>query len=227
MSDQTLPEKIANQLRRDILRGRLAPGDSLKERDKAVDLGVSRTPMREAIRIVAREGLITLRPARSPIVAIPDVKAVTDDVEVLLSVEKLSGKLACERATDADIEGIAVITQHMDNNFTTMDPLDMFEIDMSFHSAIAKASHNEPLAEIHSRFLARLWRARFLAAVKRRNRTKVIAHHTAILAALRARDAVAVDAAIGTHLDQLSKDIADVIRREHQDLQDKADQQAN
>jgi len=227
MTDQTLPEKIANQLRRDILRGKLVPGASLKERDKAADLGVSRTPMREAIRIVAREGLITLRPARSPIVAMPDVKAVTDDVEVLLSIEKLSGKLACERATDADIDGIAAITQHMEDNFDTMDPLDMFEIDMSFHSAIAMASHNKPLAEIHSRFLARLWRARFLAAMKRRNRTNVIAHHTAILAALRARDASAVDAAIGIHLDRLTEDIGEVIRRELQDLQDKADQSAD
>ena len=227
MTDQTLPEKIANQLRRDILRGKLMPGDSLKERDKAADLGVSRTPMREAIRIIAREGLITLRPSRSPIVAMPDVKAVTDDVEVLLSVEKLSGKLACERATDADIDGIATITQHMDDNFDTMDPLGMFEIDMSFHSELAKASHNKPLAEIHDRFLARLWRARFLAAVKRRNRASVIEHHNAILAALRARDAVAIDAAISTHLDRLTEDISDVIRREHQDLQDKADQQAN
>ena len=227
MTDQTLPEKIANQLRRDILRGKLMPGDSLKERDKAADLGVSRTPMREAIRIIAREGLITLRSSRSPIVAMPDVKAVTDDVEVLLSVEKLSGKLACERATDADIDGITAITQHMNDNFDTMDPLDMFEIDMSFHSAIAKASHNKPLAEIHDRFLARLWRARFLSAVKRRNRASVIEHHTAILAALRARDTVAIDAAIGTHLDRLTEDIGDVIRREHQDLQDKAEQQAN
>lgn len=226
MPDQTLPEKIANQLRRDILRGKLAPGDSLKERDKAAELGVSRTPMREAIRIVAREGLITLRPARSPIVAMPDVKAVTDDVEVLLSIEKLSGKLACERATDADIDEIAAITQHMDKNFDTMDPLDMFEIDMNFHSAIAKASHNKPLAEIHGRFLARLWRARFLAATKRRNRASVIEHHTDILAALRARDAVKIDAAIGTHLDRLTEDIGDVIRREHQDLENKADQQA-
>ena len=115
----------------------------------------------------------------------------------------------------------------MNDNFDTMDPLDMFEIDMSFHSAIAKASHNKPLAEIHDRFLARLWRARFLAAVQRRNRASVIEHHTAILATLRARDAVAIDAAIGTHLDRLTQDISDVIRREHQDLQDNVDQQAN
>ena len=218
MQDQTLPEQIANQLRRDILRGKLAPGDSLKERDKAAELGVSRTPMREAIRIVAREGLIKLRPARSPIVAMPGVKEITDDVEVLLAIEKLSGELACERALDGDIDGIAGIVQHMAENFDQMDALDMFEIDMSFHAAIAKASHNQPLAEIHSRFLARLWRARFLAAVKRRNRASVIEHHTKILAALRDRDAAAIRAAIGIHLDRLTEDIADVIRREHEEL---------
>lgn len=218
MQDQTLPEQIANQLRRDILRGTLEPGDSLKERDKAAELGVSRTPMREAIRIVAREGLVTLRPARSPIVAMPDVKAVTDDVEVLLAVEKLSGELACERATEADIDKIAVILRHMEDNFDTMDPLDMFEVDMSFHAAIAAAAHNQPLAEIHSRFLARLWRARFLAAVKRRNRASVVEHHTAILAALRDRDATGTRAAIGMHLDRLSEDVAEVIRRELAEL---------
>jgi DNA-binding GntR family transcriptional regulator len=221
--DQTLPEKLANQLRRDILRGRLVPGDSVKERDKAADLGVSRTPMREAIRIVAREGLITLRPSRSPIVAIPDIKAITDDVEVLISIEKLSGKLACDRATNTDIDEIAAITQHMSNNFDTMDPLDMFEIDMSFHSAIARASHNEPLAEIHTRFLSRLWRARFLAAVKRRNRSNVVSDHTSILNALRSRDPLAVSAALGTHLDLLSEDISSVIYQEDQDSTVKAD----
>lgn len=224
MSDQTLPEKLANQLRRDILRGNLTPGDSVKERAKADDLGVSRTPMREAIRIVAREGLITLRPSRSPIVAIPDIKAVTDDVEVLISIEKLSGKLACERATNTDIDEIAAITQQMSDNFSTMDAVDMFEIDMSFHSAIAKASHNKPLAEIHTRFLARLWRARFLAAVKRHNRRNMIAEHTSILIALRNREPLAVDTAIGKHLYQLSEDISSVISQEHQNLKAKTDQ---
>lgn len=227
MSDQTLPEKLANQLRRDILRGNLTPGDSVKERAKADDLGVSRTPMREAIRIVAREGLITLRPSRSPIVAIPDIKAVNDDVEVLISIEKLSGKLACERATNTDIDEIAAITQHMSDHFSTMDAVDMFEIDMSFHSAIAKASHNVPLAEIHTRFLARLWRARFLAAVKRRNRSNMIAEHTSILIALRNREPLAVDIAIEKHLHQLSVDISSVIGQEHQNLKAKTDQYVN
>ncbi|MEQ9673915.1 MAG: winged helix-turn-helix domain-containing protein, partial [Roseovarius indicus] len=69
MAEGILAEQIANQLRRDILRGKLAPGASIKERDNAAEMGVSRTPMREAIRILAQDGLVILRPARSPIVA--------------------------------------------------------------------------------------------------------------------------------------------------------------
>ncbi len=214
MSEKNLAEEIANQLRRDILRGKLLPGASIKERDNAADMGVSRTPLREAIRILAKEGLIELRPARSPIVSTPSVRQISDEVEVLLAVEKLSGELACARATEADIEAIAEIVDDMAARFDTADPLDMFETDMSFHSAIAKAAHNEPLAEIHRTFLARLWRARFLSAIQSRNRERVIDHHSRIVEALRARDRSAVRTTISVHLDNLARDILDVVKRE-------------
>ena len=214
MTDQTLPAQIANQLRRDILRGVLRPGMSIKERDNADKMGVSRTPLREAIRILATEGLVELRPARSPIVAIPSIKQITDEVEVLLAVEKLSGELACARATQEEIDALAAILQVMSDTFDTVDPVEMFEIDMSFHTALAQAAHNDALADIHGTYLARLWRSRFLAAIQRRNRERVVDHHGQIVAALRARDATAIRAAIGTHLDRLADDITRVVAQE-------------
>ncbi len=208
MTEENLALQLAHQLRRDILRGKLAPGAAIKERDNAADMGVSRTPLREAIRILATEGLVQLRPARSPIVAVPDLRQVIDDVEVLLAVEKLSGDLACARATHTDIARIDGIVADMAARFDTADPLDMFETDMTFHTALADAAHNVTLAEIHRTLLARLWRARYLAAMRRRNRSRVISHHTRIAAALRARNADEMRAAIGTHLDSLGPDIA-------------------
>lgn len=214
MKEEILAAQIANQLRRNILRGKLPPGSSIKERDNAAELGVSRTPLREAIRILATEGLVELRPARSPIVAVHTIKQIEDDVEVLLSVEKLSGELACERATDAEIAELGKIVEDMDARFDFADPLEMFETDMRFHRAIAEASHNASLAEIHSKFLARLWRARYLAAIQRRNRERVIVHHSEIVKALRSRDAKRVRAAIDTHLGNLREDIVRMIVQE-------------
>ena len=214
MTEPNLAEQIAQQLRRKILQGKLPPGASIKERDNAAEMGVSRTPLREAIRILATEGLVELRPARSPIVSVPTIKQISDDVEVLLAVEKMSGELACQRATDAEIAGIEAIVADMSARFDTEDPLVMFEIDMRFHSAVAQASHNAPLAEIHSTFLARLWRARYLAAMQRRNRERVIDHHQNIARALRARDPVAIREALDLHLGRLREDIVEMITAE-------------
>lgn len=201
--DTNLPERVADRLRRDILRGRLAPGASIKERDNASEMGVSRTPMREAIRILAKEGLVILRPSRSPLVANPGLKEITDAVDVLRALELLSGQLACEQASDADIAGIRAIQQDMEERYDHLDTLDLFEIDMSFHLAIARASHNLSLAETHQAYLARLWRVRYISASRRRSRDRVLRQHGAIVAGLERRDPAAVKAEMASHLEHL------------------------
>jgi len=214
MPKNSLAEKIATRLRRDILRGKLKPGSPIKERDNAAELGVSRTPMREAIRILAKEGLVELRPARSPIVAQPGFKEVEDQAAVLITLEKLSAELACSHATEEDIEKICALVKRMSDTFDHTDPLDMFELDMQFHSAIAAASHNEPLVNTHRQYLQKLWRARYIAASQRRNRERVVCQHSDIVDALRARDPKAALAAIDTHLHHLAEDVREVIEFE-------------
>lgn len=216
--DSTLAEQIAYQLRRDILRGRLSPGAQIKERDNAAELGVSRTPMREAIRILAKEGLVELRPARSPVVANPTLKEVEDAITVLVTLEELSGRLAVLHASDAEIAEIGAINRRMLSGFYSMDLIARFEVDMEFHLAIARASHNEALARTHSSYLERMWRARFLSARTRHNRDRVLTQHSAILAGLEARDAEGTVLAIRTHLENLLRDILDSFR----DMQDEA-----
>lgn len=216
MADQTLPEQIATQLRRDILRGKLAAGSAIKERDNATEMGVSRTPMREAIRILAKEGLVILRPSRSPLVAQPVFKEIADQVAVMLALEHLSVELACERATPEEIAALWAINDRMADLYYSADTLDLFEIDMSFHTAIAQASHNPALAETHRAYLARLWRARYLSASQRRNRERVIRQHSDILKALETRDPAAARAAVDRHLGHLAEDIRPVIEQETQ-----------
>lgn len=203
MADHTLADQIADQLRRDILRGKLNPGDPIKERDNAAEMGVSRTPMREAIRILAKEGLVTLRPARSPVIAAPSAAAIRDHLEVLIALEILSGRLACARASSDEIDAIALIHDELVDGYDDMDPLEAFDLDMRFHRAIAAAAHNDALIHTHTAYLARMWRARFLAAQARRNRERVLGHHGEIVTALRARDAEAIARTIETHLSDL------------------------
>ncbi|WP_417248986.1 GntR family transcriptional regulator [Celeribacter sp.] len=203
----SLAAQLARHLRRDILRGKLKPGDTIKERDNAAELGVSRTPMREAIRILAQEGLVILRPARSPVVANPSYRDVADQVRVLLSLEKLSAELACTAASDAELDELAAIRDFMAEHFDTMDPLDMFERDMEFHATIARITHNKALIELHTWIMQRLWRTRYLSAIQRRNRDRVISQHSAVLDALRTRDPQAAVAAIEAHLGSLGDDI--------------------
>lgn len=213
MNDAILAESIADRLRRDILRGVLAPGERIKERDRASALGVSRTPMREAIRILANEGLVHLRPARSPIVADPSLKEVTDLIAVLTALEALSGRLACIHATDAEIAGIHAIQDDIARHYHDRDVLDTFEVDMAFHRAIARASHNDALAQTHDSYLARLWRARFLSAKQKWSRERVLRQHNAILVALEARAPARVSAEIETHLEAFQHNVADYFRR--------------
>ena len=206
--DPSLPERIADRLRRDILRGALAPGAPLKERDHAAELGVSRTPLREAVRILAREGLVSLRPSRSPVVTDPSLKEVTDAIAVLRALEVLSGELACARATREEIAAIRAIHERMAALWGEADPLDLFEIDMGFHLAIARASHNPAMAETHGAYLARLWRARYLSARLRRSRERVLGQHGVIVEGLERRDPARVRAEIESHLGALADNVA-------------------
>ncbi|MBD3678780.1 MAG: GntR family transcriptional regulator [Rhodobacteraceae bacterium] len=214
MADKVLAEQIAARLRREILRGKFPPGASIKERDNAIEMGVSRTPMREAIRILAKEGLIVLRHSRSPIVAQPTPKEISDAVDVLLALEYLSADLACRNATDNELAKIRSIHERIAENYNILDPLDLFELDMMLHDSIAQSTHNDAFLATYRSYLERLWRARFLSARQKRNRELVIAEHSAIVEAVEARDTEATKKAIDGHLGRLASNILPVIEEE-------------
>lgn len=218
MAEQVKAEMIAARLRRDILRGKFQPGASIKERDNAAEMGVSRTPMREAIRILAKEGLLVLRPSRSPIVAKPTYKEVADAVEVLLALEALCVQQACRNATPEDLKAIRRIQDDIAEKYDHSDELELFEIDMAFHIAVAEASHNASLVSTYRSYMERLWRARFLSARQKRNRDRVVFQHNAIVNALTDRDERAAKKAILSHLGNLANDIRPVIEEEQKSL---------
>ncbi len=203
MENQTLPEQIAHQLRRRILLGQLQPGAAIKERDNAASLGVSRTPMREAIRILAKEGLIQLRPLRSPIVAKPTTKEITDDLEVMAALEALSCELACQNGTDDELTQLGVIHERMLDAAAAGDAIALFEIDMRFHHAIAVAAHNPALVKTHESYQRRLWRTRFMSAKAINDPGQLMRQHGEILRGLQMRNGELSAQEIRNHLLQI------------------------
>lgn len=199
-ADRTIPAAIADQLRREILNGDLPAGTQIKERDNADRLGISRTPLREAVRILAKEGLVTLRPLRSPIVAAPSLDEVRDEIAVLRMLELMSGELACRNATEAEIARIREQALEVAELYDSGDKVDVFGLDMAMHSAIVAASHNAALARTHQEYLQRLWRIRFLSARQRHDMNRTLGDHAGIVEALTRRDEAEIRRHIDNHM---------------------------
>lgn len=197
---RTLPQIVAEQLRGRILLGDFPPGANIPERETSAELGVSRTPLREALRILASEGLVVIRPARSPVVAAPSMQELLDLFAVMRVLEGLAGELVCLHANGDRVAGIAARHDAMRALSAKHDPVAFFNADMAFHQSIVDAAHNPTLAKTHREYNSRLWRARFMTARVMTDRDRIIREHAEILAALKARDTAWATAMLNAHL---------------------------
>lgn len=196
----SLAEEAASALREMILLEKLPAGTALTERDLSNGLGISRTPMREAIRILANEGLVEFSASRRPRVADPSIGEITDYLRIQGALEALSGELACELASDAELENIKFLNDQMVIRNSKDDPVSSFKRDMEFHEAIVAASHNAPLATTHASYNARLWRSRFMSSQRKVSRESTKAEHAKIVEALMRRDGQGAAEALKLHL---------------------------
>ncbi len=205
---QSLASEAADNLREFIMLGRLAPGMPVRERDLAEVFGISRTPLKEALRILEAEGLIVYGPTRRPRVADPSLSEINDWLRVQGALEALAGELACAVATDAQLAKIEQINTAIKEARDTEGELEAFRMDMRFHEAIVAASGNEALAETHGTYNARLWRVRFLSSQRGINPEATRQEHLAIVQALIARDPAAARRALRNHLRTAETNIA-------------------
>ena len=161
---KSLAADAADNLREFILLGKLAPGMPVRERDLAEAFGISRTPLKEALRILEAEGLIAYGPTRRPVVADPSLEEINDWLRVQGALEALAGELACDVASDKAIAEIERLNKAIKGARDSEGQLEAFRCDMAFHDAIVAASGNRSLFETHSTYNARLWRVRFLSS---------------------------------------------------------------
>ncbi|MSU88767.1 FCD domain-containing protein [Rhodobacteraceae bacterium 2CG4] len=204
---RTLPQQVAAELRRRIVLGEFPPGAHLPERETSAALGVSRTPLREALRILASEGLVVIRPARSPEVADPSAQDLVDLFSVLRVLEALAGELACLRAGPAEIDEIRACHARLLTLVARGEPAAFFDADMAFHEAIVRAADNAALLKSHADYNSRLRRARFMTSRVDTDRARIAYEHAQILAAIEARDTRWAAATLDTHLRSANRKI--------------------
>ena len=205
---RSLSTETAEKLRELILLEKLPPGMHIPERDLAEALGISRTPMREALRILEAEGLVDHTPTRRSRVANPSVEELSQSMIVLATLEALGGELACAHATDKQLEAIAKLNQRMVDRSDALSSIDFFKTDMNFHAAIIAASGNAALIDTHAKYNARLWRARFLSSRRKLGRLTTLQQHQDITDALLSRNVVAAAAAMRAHIETAIKNLA-------------------
>ncbi|MBL8588205.1 MAG: GntR family transcriptional regulator [Methylobacteriaceae bacterium] len=207
----TLHEAVLNQLRDMIIEGKLPPGMRINEGQVGASLGVSRTPLREAIKTLASEGLVEILPAKGAVVRRFSEGDIAEILAVLKVLEQAAARLACGRAPEAEIAAIADLHARMMQLYESGDRLAYFKLNQAIHSAIVRASGNATLAQTHEQLQARIRRIRFVGNEKPERWAGAVAEHEEMIAALVARDGDRLVEVLGRHLDQTMERVRDAV----------------
>jgi DNA-binding GntR family transcriptional regulator len=195
-----LHDAIVSRIRDMIIEGALAPSTRVHEGRLGQELGVSRTPLREALKYLASEGLLELSPGRGAVVRKFSAKDVEDSLLVLATLESLAGTLACAHASDDEIRVIRRMHDEMMQRYLVRDRLAYFKLNQNIHSAILKASANEPLADVHGSLQARLRRIRYVGNESPEKWAAAVSDHEEMIVAIEARDGPRLAQSLAAHM---------------------------
>lgn len=179
----------ATHLRKMIVSGALAPGQRISERVVGEHLdGLSRTPLREALKILEAEGLVTLSPNRGAVVTALSVTEVASALELLIGLETLAAELACKRISAAEIAAIEDLHQRMCRAHREGQLMEYFELNQAIHQCIVDAAQNPSLSRIYAAECARIRRYRYAGNRRHERWDRAVAEHDQILDTLKQRD---------------------------------------
>ena len=200
ISRRPLHEEVLDRLRDLIVQGGLLPGARLNERVLCEQLGISRTPLREAFKLLATEGLVELLPNRGAIVTPLDPGRLKQTFAVMGVLEALAGELACANATPQQLDDIRALHYEMLAAHARGDLAAYFRQNQAIHLRIADASGNPVLGQTYRQLNANVRRARYMANLSRERWDAAVREHEEILSALIARDAPRLKRLLAEHL---------------------------
>jgi DNA-binding GntR family transcriptional regulator len=184
----SLPEAAAERLRTLIIEGDLAPGARLNERELSERLGVSRTPLREAFRMLAADGLLVQLPNRGAQVVSLSREDARHAFEVMAALEGLSGELAAARVSDADIAELRALQEEMEQAHARRDLPNYYRVNRAIHDRINAIASNPILTHTFRTLNARLHALRFRSNLVQAKWDKAVKEHREMVEALAARN---------------------------------------
>ena len=196
-----LRDVVFNTLRQAILRGEMEPGERLMEIQLADKLGVSRTPIREAIRKLELEGLVIMIPRKGAEVAHITEKDMRDVLEVRAALEELAATLACRNVTPERIEELKMANKRFEAAIISKDVVAIVDADVNFHDIIYAMTDNQRLIQIINNLREQMYRYRLEYIKDEDKRQILIVEHEHILAAIKARNIAEAKNAAREHID--------------------------
>ena len=203
MDDEYLPlrDVVFNTLRQEILTGKLKPGERLMEIHLANKLGVSRTPIREAIRKLELEGLVIMIPRRGAEVAQISWKSLKDVLEVRRALDVLAIELACERMTQEELESLYHACESFEEATKTKDTRKIAEADVAFHDMIVASTGNKRLVQLVNNLSEQMYRYRFEYIKDSNQHQMLVQEHKEMYQHIKSADKVAAASVVRKHID--------------------------
>lgn len=200
ISHLALHDQVVSRLRTMLIEGRIPPGAKLNERVLCEQLRVSRTPLREAIKLLAVEGLVDLLPNRGAVAVKLTEADVLHSFEVLAGLEAMSGKLAAQRASADELVDMRAMHVEMKACFARRDLSNYYRLNARIHEAINAAARNPVLTATYRRINARVQSLRFRTNQNEAKWKRAMKEHEQMVDALEARDGAALHDVLIAHL---------------------------
>lgn len=197
---KTLHSELLERLRQMIVDGDLTPGSKVPEKSLCDRFAVSRTPLREALKVLASEGLVILTPNRGAMVSDLTFDDLEEVFPIMGALEALSGEMACAHISDEEVAEIRALHHQMVAHFEARERFEYFIVNQKIHERILVAARNETLAKLYRGLSGRVKRARYLANMSIARWTEAVEEHELILKALEERDGSALARILKDHL---------------------------
>ncbi|MCB2004929.1 MAG: GntR family transcriptional regulator [Rhodoferax sp.] len=194
-----LHEEVTNRIRDMIVESKLAPGERIQEMQLAQQLGVSRTPIREALKVLTSEGLVELLPLRGAIVKVFTDKDARDMLDVIALIEAFAGERACQ-ADAARIDAVIGMHRRMRALYDKRQRLEYFVLNQQIHEALVALADNDTLSQTHATLSKRMRSLRYSGNSGAENWAAAMAEHERMIDALARRDAAALSQAMREHI---------------------------